>query len=119
MTNTISDIEITGQCSKNFDDESKILFKKGEFALAGLTISFLIPIWNQVLVAIFKIEVIRLKHVVLICLMLLLLILTLIGAIYYFREIWSDQVNKRSNKYKIIARDLELINLNLKIKYAK
>jgi hypothetical protein len=115
------DVELADQYSKLFYVEAKNILANNSIIIGGSVILlFIIPLWSSFLNWLFcnttKMDILS-KMKLSIC--LLLLIFMIIYLIYYFRSLLKDYINRKGNKYKDIARLMDIISLNLKLKYAK
>jgi hypothetical protein len=122
LTDTSRDIEIIKDCLVLFDTESKHLFKKGEYILAGsfsILIILIIPVWSEYVSILFEKNKDKTLEVLSFCTIILLTLFLLLAMLAFFKRGLDDYNNRKSNKLKEIARHLETIHINLKIKYSK
>lgn len=122
ITDTHRDIDIIKDCLILFDTESKHLFKKGEYMLAGafsVLIIFVIPVWSEYVSILFKKNEDKTLEVLSFCGIILLTLFLILAMLAFFKRCLDDYNNRKSNKLKEISRHLETIHINLKIKYFK
>ncbi|MFZ6014377.1 MAG: hypothetical protein ACOYXT_28820 [Bacteroidota bacterium] len=119
LSATSADVGLTEKCQNLFDNESKGSVKKGEFVFGSVILAIVIPAWDHYLEALYKAGEKHIGQVVNFTGAVILLVFCLLVIVACFRWMISDYINRRSNKYKDIARHLEIIHLNLKARYAE
>lgn len=121
LSQTVSDIEMTKKFQMLFNKESNHFFKKGDIIIGSVIAFFLtfsMPVWSQYVGVLFEKNKDKSVEVLLLCLTTITLISVIASAFAFFKWVWNDYENKQSNKYRDIARLIEMVHFSLEHKYA-